>query len=358
MKICYLTSNIDPTNGGGRYAADLIRGVKEAGHEVIILKEENDGFAGEMILRRGPGLLLSAIKARKYMKNCDIAHALDAYPYGIIALLANVFCRKKLVITAQGTYAVAPLYNLKTNLLARWAYNSAEGIVAISRYTKSELAKRIRNKDIEIINHGINLEKFQNKLMGWNERENFILSVGALKHRKGYHVSIPAFALAKKEMPELKYKIVGSQKDTNYFTKLKNIVKKYNVESDVEFISGISDDELNTLYERAKTFILTSVNHIHDFEGFGLVFLEAAAAGLPVIGTLGSGIEDAVKDGYNGALVSQGDIEKSSSAIIAIMSDEDKWQNLSENSRTWALDHDSKIVGNKYLSLYKKILAR
>ena len=74
---------------------------------------------------------------------------------------------------------------------------------------------------------------------------------------------------------------------------------------DIEFFNRLSDEALSDLYRRAKLFILTSINEDHHFEGFGLVFLEAAAAALPVIGTFGNGIEDAVKDCYNGFLVPQ-----------------------------------------------------
>ncbi len=71
---------------------------------------------------------------------------------------------------------------------------------------------------------------------------------------------------------------------------------------DIEFLTGVSDEELSCLYQSTRVFILTSVNQGRQIEGSGLVFLEAAAAGLPVIGTTGNGIEDAVKEGYNGIL--------------------------------------------------------
>jgi len=109
MKICYLTHNTDSKSGWGRYAHDLIDGIKKSGHDVVILEEEVWGI----------GIFLSAIKARKYIKKCDVIHALDVYPYGVIACLANLFLGKKLVITAQGTYSIAPLYNIKTSFLSK-----------------------------------------------------------------------------------------------------------------------------------------------------------------------------------------------------------------------------------------------
>jgi glycosyltransferase involved in cell wall biosynthesis len=354
MKICYLVNNINPKNGWGRYASDLICGVRKKGHEAIILKEMDDGLEGEAVLKRGIGMFLSAIKIREHLKECDIIHALDVYPYGIIAYLANLFLGKKMIITAQGTYSIAPFYNIKTRYLAKLTCNSADILIAISHYTKDEFLKELRVNKIEVINHGIDLDKFYKDREVSNE--NYILSVGALKFRKGYHISIPAFAEVKKRIPDLKYKIVGDQSDRNYFEKLKKLVKEYGVEQAVEFLSNLSDYELGKLYSQAKLFILTSVNEGHHFEGFGLVFLEAAAAGLPVIGTINNGIEDAVDAGSNGFLVSQGNIGETAKAIIKILSDSEKYSKFSQNSYKWAQDHNLENVTDRYIEKYFGVL--
>jgi len=88
------------------------------------------------------------------------------------------------------------------------------------------------------------------------------------------------------------------------------------------------------------------------FEGFGLVFLEAAAAGLPVIGTLGNGIEDAVKDYYNGLLVPQNDSQKTADAIIKILSDDILGLNLRKNSIEWVKNFDWKKIITSYIEIY------
>ncbi len=351
MKICYLVENINPYHGGGRYASDLINEVKKSGREVIILKEENDGLEGVPILKSGLGLFAAAFKVRKYLKNCDVIHALDGYPYGIIAALANFGLKKRLIITILGTHDIALLYSFPINILLKWAYKKTSSIISISNYVKSELLKKITPKTkIIVINPGINFEKFYK--IPADLGENFILSVGALKYRKGYHISIPAFALAKKKIPDLKYKIVGSQKDVAYFKHLKDLASENGVAGDIEFLNGLSDEALSDLYRRAKLFVLTSVNKNHHFEGFGLVFLEAAAAALPVIGTLGNGIEDAVRDHYNGLLVPQNDSQKTADAIIKILSDDILKLNLRKNSIEWVKNFDWKKIITSYIEIY------
>jgi len=331
MKICYLGYHDDTNSGWGRYTHELVSAIKKSGCKAFLLSEDPLGIA-----------------------RCDIVHALDVYPYGVCGYFAALFARKKLVISAQGTYAIEPLYKAKTAFLSRRALNSADAVIAISNFTKSELLKKARPKRVEIINHGIDLNLFHAERMAGSQ--DFILSVGALKYRKGYHISIPAFALAKKKIPHLKYKVVGNADDANYFNQLKTIAEKCNVLHDVEFISGISDKELRKLYQSAKLFVLVSVNIRHSFEGFGLVFLEAAAAGLPVIGTLGNGIEDAVKNDYNGILVEQGNIAETAQAICEILNSESAWQRMSENSHRWAQEHSLEKMAAQYIALYKNLL--
>ncbi|MHB0865975.1 MAG: glycosyltransferase family 4 protein [Minisyncoccota bacterium] len=352
MRIGYLVHDINPKAGWGRLGSDLISGVKKTGHEVTILKEIDDGFIGIPILKRGGGVFLSAFHARKHLKNCDVIHALDVYPYGIIAFLATLFLRKNIVISLVGTYSVAPLYNWKTSLLSSLSLRAAT-VTSISEFTKREVLKKVHLRDVVIITPGIDLGVFRKE--HGESKEQFIISVGALKERKGYHVSIPAFALAKKEIPGLKYKIVGSQRDSSYFSELKRLAREYGVEDTVQFLTNVSDDDLSDLYKEARLFLLSSVNAGHHFEGFGIVFLEAAAAGLPVVGTWGNGIEDAIRDNQNGFLVAQNDIAETSKAIIKIVGNSEKWHEMSAHSYSWADENSLDSMVKKYTGIYKKI---
>src|SRR3989338_1542860 len=355
MKIGFIVHDMNPKTGGGRYASELVCGIKRAGHEAVVLKEENDGHEGLPIIKRGPALFSMLVKTISYFKKCDLIHAIDGYPYGIIAALVSLCLGKKLIITGLGTFAISAFYDWRWRVLMKWAYRRADAVTAISHYTKSEIAKHVELRHIEVITPGIDIDKFyRSRLTG----ENFILSVGALKIRKGYETSIPAFALVKKNMPDLKYVIVGSQGDTQYFKKLKNIVDKADVTKSVEFRTGISDEELGILYSGAELFILTSVNDDHNFEGFGLVFLEAAAAGLPVVGTSNNGIGDAMENGYNGILVDQNDINGTAEAINKILSDHDLMEKFSRNSYELAKEHTLEKTTEQHLRVYKNILSK
>ena len=135
---------------------------------------------------------------------------------------------------------------------------------------------------------------------------------------------------------------------------LKNLAQKYRVAEDIDFVSGISDEELRNLYRKAKVFILTPINYQHYFEGFGLVFLEAAAFGLPIVGTLNNGTEDAVRNGYNGILVPQNNIMRTARAMSQLLQDVARWEVMSKGSLAWASEHDYNKMIAQYIDLYKK----
>jgi len=376
MKICFLGKNLNIKGGIGRYSRAIVENIsKQRGIEVVVLIEEGKGDDYKLekpilkkayLLRNFLNIFINALKVRKYIKVCDIIHALDSYPYGVIAALANIGLNKKLIINGVGTYSVLPLdKSIKKNLL-KWAYKKANKIVCISEFTKQQILKRIRLNNAIVINCGVDYKKYiekrgfyansKSKLM--QNKKKIILSVaGGLKYRKGLHISVPAINEIKKKYPNINYHIVGSQSDDrNYFNKLRNLVKKYNLEKNVKFFQDISDEDLIRLYYQADIFLLTPVTiNDNNFEGFGLVYLEAGACGKPVIGTYDCGAEDAVVDGVTGLLVSQNNIKKTAEAIIKLLDNPELARELGENGKKRAQEMSWDRVAKKYIDIYNKL---
>jgi len=71
----------------------------------------------------------------------------------------------------------------------------------------------------------------------------------------------------------------------------------------VRFFGSVPDDELDRIYDHAAIFALTSIDHDCSVEGFGLVYLEAAAHGLPAVGHAVGGVQEAVINDVTGLLV-------------------------------------------------------
>jgi phosphatidylinositol alpha-1,6-mannosyltransferase len=94
------------------------------------------------------------------------------------------------------------------------------------------------------------------------------------------------------------------------------------------------------------------------FEGFGLVFLEAGAYGLPVIGTRSGGVADAVKEGETGLLVEPQDINGLAEAMLRLLQDAELAQRLGRANRLWSETLTWERNAAEYAQAYQVLLAR
>ena len=352
MVIGIITADLNSRGGWGRYATHLVDGLKKQGHTVLVCTEDGGDHP---IVARGFGVFLSVLRVAYIFRRVDVIHALDVYPFGIIAWIVGILLRKPFFLSAQGTYSIAPLHRRRFGFFARWACRSARRIISISRYTASLLLASVPDAQVVVIPHGINVDAYRVS-SDQKSRALQVLSVGALKWRKGYHIALEAFARVVTRVPSARYVVVGSQRDVGYTARLRSLAESLGIMSSVEFIEGCTQDELRRLYASSRVFVLPSLNQGWHFEGFGLVFLEAAASGLPVIGTLGNGIADAVDDGRNGFLVPQGDIEATAVATEKLLCDDELWMRMSSHSIAWANEHSVDGMMQEYKKVYDSIL--
>jgi phosphatidylinositol alpha-1,6-mannosyltransferase len=144
-----------------------------------------------------------------------------------------------------------------------------------------------------------------------------VISVGGIKPRKGYHISLRAFAILQKRFPGARYLLVGSGIGNEYHRELVELIRREGIRN-VEFQGAITFEQLDLDYRKADMLAMTSQDEGDHFEGFVFVFLEAGAFGLPVIGTRSGGIPDAVIDGETGFLLPPHDVEGIARAMIAL----------------------------------------
>jgi len=363
-KLLILTPTISSKEGRGRYAVDIIsRLVKN--FEITVFSSEESSLDEKSLLKQGvkvynlPGknklsglkLLFFIFKLREQIKKHDIIHAFEGYPQAIIAVLASIGLNKKIIISGIGTYSILPLDKPLKGILLRWAYRRAYRILCISNFTKNQILKRIKLNNLKVIKLGVDYNKFQQEITD-NSFGKIILSVGALKSRKGYHVSIPAMAEIKKRYPDIKYYIVGGKPQKIY----SDLVKKMDLEKNIEFLQGLSDEELINLYYKSDIFLLTPVTiNDNDFEGFGLVYLEAGACGKPVVGTYDCGAEDAIINNETGFLVPQNDIEKTAEAVLKLLDNLELAKKMGESGKKFAQKMDWSNVIKEYIEIYESI---
>ena len=350
MKICFLINDLNVKAGWGRMAFDLINAAKERGIDAQVISRE------EGLLKRP---FFNFFKIRKIISDCGIIQAFDVWPFGFLALVYSMGLDKKIIISTIGTYSIAPLYNFFLKILSLWSYKRADKITAISYYTANEIKKIIPDLNIDVLPNGVDFDKWSKKTDVFPEifeLKPYILGVGGVKQRKGFHNSIRAFAEVAHKFPDLKYVIVGQLNNTNYVSELKDIIIKNHLDNRVIFLGKISDEKLVALYQNAEFFILTPEERNHHFEGFGLVYLEAAACGLPSIGSRKSGAETAIKEGVSGVLVNQGNVHETVSVIEKILSDENFKNKLSIGAIEWARQNTWQKASSRYFQIYEEVL--
>ncbi len=344
MKICFVIKNLNTTDGGGRFSYDLVSNLRKVGEEVSVLTHSD--------ILKNPWI--NFFKIRKILKNSDIIHAVDIWPNGFYARLISLWLKKPVVVTALGTYSVAPFYSWRRPL-AKWVLRTIQ-LTVISNYTKEKILEIIPNLDIKVICPGFDLGFWSGEQPNNDEivgLKPYILSVGALKSRKGYLNSIAAFIIAAKKTDNLNYVIIGQGEESGYAKKLKKIIRENHLEKRVFFISdGIDDKKLLGFYRNAELFVLTPIEENHHFEGFGIVYLEAAASGLPIIASWGSGAESAVSDGFNGILTPQNNPEAAADVIVKIISNRALKSKFENNSREWVKNFSWDKVISSYTEIY------
>jgi glycosyltransferase involved in cell wall biosynthesis len=175
------------------------------------------------------------------------------------------------------------------------------------------------------------------------------------KPRQGYHVSLCAFARLQKRFPDAVYRIVGRPPEGSYKLLLNEIIRREKIRG-VKILGTVDPARLDQLYREASVFILLSQELDRHFEGFGLVFLEAGAYGLPCVGSRSGGIPDVVIDGDTGYLAPPTDAEAAGQALIRLAEDADLAHRMGMAGRDRAEHLTWEHYAEEQWEAYKRLL--
>ncbi len=130
------------------------------------------------------------------------------------------------------------------------------------------------------------------------------------------------------------YHVVGDGPDKK---RLQEIVVSYNLSNRVNFLGRVSEEHLPQVYKRAHIFVLPSREEREgqSVEGFGIVYLEAAASGLPVIASTATGIADLIQQRRVGLLVPPNNPHALADVIRRLLKDHALRHELAHAGRVW-----------------------
>ena len=282
-----------------------------------------------------------------------------AAPLGIMARAMRSAGAKKIVALTHGHevwWAKVPPFSFAIRFMSK----NIDAITYLGDYTKGEISKALSEADAEKlvqIAPGIDVEHFVptdssdlRAELGLSER-SVIISVGRLVHRKGQDKLIAALPAIKIAVPNVHLVLVGVGPHQDYLQKL---AFKLNVSDCVTFIGRINYAELPKYIGLGDIFAMPSRSRFFglEVEGLGIVYLEASACGLPVVGGKSGGAPDAVLVGETGVVVDGTKPSEIADACIELLSNPELCALMGANGRTWIIENWRwEIWATKYAAL-------
>ena len=207
----------------------------------------------------------------------------------------------------------------------------ADALMAVSSLLMGRVAPYRGEQLSRVVPNGVDLSMVPERTANIPRR---VISVGTLKPRKCMDRTLEAFARVAADYPDATLTIVGMGEME---TQLRAQAASLGVASRVELTGGIPHEEVLRRMAESDLFVLPSWG-----EGYGIVYIEAMAAGCIAVGAQGEGIADTIRDGENGFLVPAGDIDATERVMRAVFSDSQAFAALRERGRqdaralTWA----------------------
>lgn len=333
MKILALTPTTEPNTGWGRYSDAVIRHLrKDWDLDVVVPRRDPGGM-----IQKPQEVMKTANHVRSVLRTGDYDALLSLvdYPYSVVSYLATLGSAIPYFVVCHGTYSVAPLHGKLSRPIARHAHRNAAQLFPVSSFTAERIQEAQPGLDnVTIARNGVDLDRWSNSVEPYPIDHRALLTVAPFKERKGQLFSLKAFAEVAEEFPDVQYHFVGNT-ERAYFDTVTEYVDEPGLEDRVHFEGYVTQTELRRWYETATAYLMTPEYVDHDFEGFGLVYLEANAHGTPTIGTTATGARDAIEDGYSGLCVDHS-VDAVSTALRRILGDEALRRELSSNAREWA----------------------
>jgi len=326
-RLLVLTELFLPTKGGTAvWAAEVYK--RLGGKEIHIVTADVPGAVEvdaahpntihRLNLKRVPWLRPEslAMYARFFFKSLALAlthrfdaiHAFRALPEGLVAWLVARLSFRPVVIYAHGEELTTWGRGGKFKAM-RFALRHADRVIANSEHTRDTLLEMgINPARITIIYPGVDVSVFRPGLdttglresLGIRPDEKLVFSVGRLSRRKGFDQMIRAVAQLHAEGIPLRYVIAGIGEDADY---LDGLIAEHNAQGIVHRIGAVSEADLPRWMNACDVFAMPNRDINGDNEGFGMVFIEAAACGKPVVGGKDGGTGAAVADGLTGLRV-------------------------------------------------------
>jgi phosphatidylinositol alpha-1,6-mannosyltransferase len=275
----------------------------------------------------------------------DAIHCGKCLPEGLLATVLHWWSGTPFVCFVHGEELTLAGTSKELTRLTQKVLREASRIVANSQHTKQILMTTwaVPGDRVVVMHPGVDTTRFKpapidaaaRARLGWTNRR-VVLTVGALQKRKGQDMLIRALPAIRARCPDVLYAIVGEGWERPY---LDGIAAECGVGDLVQFRGVPGDEALIECYQQCDLFALPNRQVGWDFEGFGIVLLEAQACGKPVIAGSSGGTSEAIAPSQTGGLVACDTPEPLAQAVVDLLDAPERRARMGANGREWAVGH-------------------
>lgn len=212
-------------------------------------------------------------------------------------------------------------------------------------YFKSSLPKDLEN--VNLLYNAIDYHRFLQEKETTNiQKEIRLVSIGSLVEKKNQIFLVEVVKYLKENGVAVKLDILGDGPNRN---KIEKRIAAANLQQEITLHGNVN---------KVEQYLWNSDVYVHaaTSEPFGLVLIEAMAAGLPVVTLDGKGNRDLIEEGRNGFMIFTDDVEKFSQKIQLLSNDQSVYQQMSKEAKKYARQYDIKEYVDRLLELYKRAL--
>ncbi len=368
MKILHVVRQFHPAVGGiERLTLDLCRYLRAQGHECSVLTLNRDFASGNLLpasevvagipVRRlpflGPKRYRLAPATLANLGGCDLIHIHAVDSFVDYLALTRFLHRRPIVLSTHGGFFHSPwgsgLKRLYFRTATRLALSQVDRVVCDSPQDLA-LFTTIAPRKCQLIENGIDYDSFAQ--VHKRLRRGLIVYVGRTDANKRLDKLIEAFAVVARARPEARLALVGPDW-LGEWPRLRQIADASAVAERVAFVGRVSDEQLRDWLAEAHFFASASV-----YEGFGIATVEAMATGtVPVLNDIPA-FRHLTDDGRCGLLVDFDDPAAAGRAIVdALAMPTSRYEDLSAKVKQAASAYGWQVVGQKFLAVYRDVLA-
>lgn len=277
----------------------------------------------------------------------DVVWSGVAYPTAILTAGVAALHRVPFVVYAHSEDVT--ISGVRKRAALRWALKRARRVAAPSHFTRKMLLDLgLSPARTKVIHPGMDLPVMEaTPPPAWLaplQDKWLLLTVARVVRRKGQDTVLRAMPQLMDTLPDLHYLIAGTGPDE---AELQALAHKLGVAEHVTFAGRVSDADLAACYRACRVFVMaTRPEEVvmdgekrFEVEGFGITYLEAAAAGKPAIGSWAGGAAEAIVDGETGLLVEAEDVEALAAAVRRLAQDSGLAQRLGNAGRARVYAH-------------------